>query len=76
MPVPRCGASTGRRWGRPPLVEAVSDFADGWKHGITKIGEYTEGTGQALTQVARIFDECDTALGQACRPDGGAGGQA
>lgn len=55
----------------PPLVGAVSDFADGWSHGITKIGEYTEGTAQALTQIGRVFDECDTALGRACRPGGG-----
>lgn len=65
----------GEAVGAPPLIGAVSDFADGWSHGITKIGEYTDGTGQALTRIGRVFDECDTALGRAFQP-GAAGGQA
>lgn len=57
--------------GAPPLVNATEDFAEEWSHGIRQLGEYTEGAVQALNQIGRTFDECDTALAEACRPDGG-----
>ncbi len=57
--------------GAAPLVGALSDFADGWSHGIAKIGEYTDGTGRALTRIGQAFDQCDAALGRVCEPSGG-----
>ncbi|MPZ65224.1 MAG: hypothetical protein GEU83_06790 [Pseudonocardiaceae bacterium] len=59
--------------GASPLINAMDDFAEGWQHGISQIGERTERAVQALTQIGKAFDECDTALGEACRPDGGSG---
>nr|WP_237694912.1 hypothetical protein [Streptomyces sp. SID5468] len=61
----------GHAAGESDLIDALHEFADDWKYGITQIGKHTDSTVQMIDQIGKTFDQVDVELANSLNKSGG-----